>query len=120
MESTRWVQHVSGQGEKFELKADRLHEGVAWMAKIAGTPDNNCMSWYLPKSEYVLCDPPEVWRDVTAECTFDDEHRLLPRNVGSDTVVNVGQIQRNYRLRKVPVFKTGSTSWAFIVEHKQP
>ena len=79
---------------------------------------------YLPKSEYVLCDPPEVWNDVTEKCSWNDRKNLF---------VNGGSICfPNYRVRKVRLFaERGSIvngdlsdddfvpQWAFIIEQKQ-
>lgn len=64
----RYVQHISGQGEKWELfnEAQHCHESE-WRVKA------RTHEWYhdLPKSEYILCAPPEEWEDVTDNCDTD-------------------------------------------------
>jgi hypothetical protein len=52
MKEKKWIQHISGQGQKWELVSDwHWHNGFH----------------FLPKSEYVDCEPPEEWEDVTGE-----------------------------------------------------
>mgnify|MGYP001381458732 FL=1 len=57
--SKRYVQHISGQGEKWEVMAEN---GQQW-----GLHHNVIsIGWhFVPKSEYRLCPAPEVWKDVT-------------------------------------------------------
>lgn len=64
MSEKQWVCHISGQGEKLEIQAIQDPEWPSWVAPhtVAGGG-----LLYLPKSEYRLCDPPEVWRDVNKE-----------------------------------------------------
>lgn len=66
-----WVQHVSGQGVRWKVIADRPLE---WRVAITGTDgsgDFHC----LPKSEYRECDPPVPWKDVTEEYADHDGSR---------------------------------------------
>lgn len=60
----QYVQHISGQGEKWEVYNEN---GEVYMCESA----RSTQGVYLPKSEYRLCDPPEVWRDVTSECRVE-------------------------------------------------
>jgi len=58
-EEQRWVQHMSGQGAKWEVVQDC---GDSWSvstntAPLYGRP-------LLPKSEYFICEPPEKWVEV--------------------------------------------------------
>lgn len=114
MNKTRWVQHISGQGEKWEV--DRFVHGVSWRVCRDGS------TFYLPWKEYVDCDPPEQWEDVSGECyvTFTT---LLTNKVAS-----IGHNKRHlsdedgYRLRKVRCAKSmgvDNPDWAFIVERKK-
>lgn len=123
--SMRYVQHKSGQGEKWEVIESARPEGITdnwcvrrgteWLVRAKDHPK----AWHiLPQSEYQLCEPPEVWKDVTHECEVRsgfnaDGGRLsfahLNRMVGS---------QAGYRLREVEIFNH-SYHWAFIVEQKQ-
>lgn len=69
MSEKRYVQHISGQGRKWEILSDCCHESE-WRVKA------KTHEYYhdLPKSEYILCDPPEEWEDVTRECKHIDGH----------------------------------------------
>lgn len=59
MNRKQWVQHISGQGEKWEVMAEN---GQQWGLRH----DVTSIGWhFVPKSEYVLCEPLEVWKDVT-------------------------------------------------------
>ena len=61
MNKKRWVQHISGQGEKWEVEG--LGESkVRWI-----TDGRDGLRNHLPKSEYILCNPPEEWENVTGE-----------------------------------------------------
>ena len=116
---SQWVQHISGQGEKWEVRdtayntSDSLHTDWQVMSKDG-------MSHFLPKSEYTPCDPPERWVDVTAECEIDPIGEDI-RHKGKPTIRYHG-----YRLRKVPVNRVGPSykdgyqpGWAFIVEKRR-
>ena len=70
MNERKWVQHVSGVGEKWRVSEE---ESPTWM-KSSCRPSN--MEWLvcdkmygvpshlLPKSEYRLCEPPEQWEPI--------------------------------------------------------
>lgn len=60
MNQKRYVQHLSGQGERWEVLGE---ERFSW-ATISNGP-GGCL--WLPKSEYVLCDTPEEWREVSVQ-----------------------------------------------------
>ena len=87
----------------------------------------------LPKSEYRLCDPPEVWVDVSSECIVighgqgGNDHGIAipyrnPMNQGAMPLLYLHKEHyENYRLRKVQLCeRSTSLQWAFIVERKQP
>lgn len=119
----QWVQHKSGQGEKWEVV-----NGVSGSFYVTVFRDNG-YAGYLPKSEYVPCDPPERWVDVTEQCTV----------VGSGNIILWGDTRLtehtyftrdcgDYRLRKVQLFRNATDAlsikapepqWAFIVEKKE-
>lgn len=113
---SQWVRHISGQGVKWEVQEDLP---LVWRSYDRGTPLT------LPKSEYRLCDPPEQWVDVTAECEIQDGH--TKDGVEGHWVEHKSHRLANmvcggmYRLRKVQVWNgdgaTQSMS-AFIVERK--
>lgn len=67
-----------------------------------------------------LCDPPEVWRDVTAECHDNGFNYIFHKDCSGIAGVKSRQ---QFRLRKVQLWKgeAGCTQqWAFIVERKEP
>lgn len=113
MNAKKWVQHISGQGEKWEVEYE--HKDI-WQVSFVGP-----VSCYLPKSEFRLCTPPEEWEDVTGECS------LVTEAVGGGTgyvwVSHNGLrlYTDTYRLRKVNLYDKDQASmqWAFIVERRK-
>ena len=109
--TTKWVQHQSGQGEKWEvLEAQSL---TSWCVRA------NPGYHYLPKSEYGLCDPPEQWEDVTEECDW-----MNSGSACTATIYHLGlclTAERGYRFRKVLLEHgpTATQKWAFIVERRK-
>lgn len=127
MEKKRWVQHISGQGEKWEVFNDPCDpDDIDWQVKSREGDDCH----YLPKSEYRLCDPPEVWRDVTGECVVTVDTWPPGAEYGTAIAMHSCVLYEpthwvkteGYRLRKVELWNdygTKSTKqWAFIVEQK--
>lgn len=60
---SRYVQHKSGVGEKWALASNDWYHNEdlaqkSWAARRDGTV------YYLPKSEYIECEPPERWERV--------------------------------------------------------
>lgn len=91
------MQHKSGQGEKWLLwECPRNHGTIdTWYVVRDGQDD-----LYLPKSEYVLCEPSEQWRDVTFECEFR-EMRQEVMHCANGGVVPITNTLHGYRFRKV-------------------
>lgn len=111
----QWVEHISGMGEKWPVSNEWTHR---WEAR------KNDVTTLLPKSEYRLCDPPEVWNDVTEECDIGEGADGQPNRI-LRAQWNVGYFVVGYRLRKVQLYtydtighRYRETS-AFIVEKKQ-
>lgn len=114
MNMTRWVQHVSGQGAKWEV-VETKGETHTWMIKnVHG--DEDYLLLYLPKSEYQLCAPPEVWRDVTEECELFHDTNFEGITHGRVSRFQSTQWGEGYRLRKVQAKDLYPNDWAFIVE----
>lgn len=61
--SKQYVQHVSGQGEKWQL--DDQSAGMDNRQDWRVLAKDHSFYHLLPKSEYRLCEPPEQWMDVT-------------------------------------------------------
>jgi hypothetical protein len=124
----QWVQHISGQGEKWEVISNGDLKRLEWIVYPSTGPTDDYKEWfYLPKSEYRLCDPPEVWKDVTEKCEIGTAI-IRQVNIGEETwhaIYHKGQNVmwpgHGYQLRKVQVFNgDGATRsmWAFVVERK--
>lgn len=64
MSQKRYVQHISGQGEKWEIQPQYDSHGLDyWVVFNRATEYRSTL--HLPKSEYLICDPPETWEDGT-------------------------------------------------------
>ena len=133
----RYVQHKSGTGTKFPLTED-CYRADYWNVTL-----NACSEWFharsewFPKSEYVLCEPPGRWVDVTAEVRERHSYGLKndPGLQAGDFITHeVTDLAKlicggRYRLRKMRLFDHGQKpdgtgfqpceQWAFIVEKKE-
>lgn len=106
----RWVQHISGLGDKWEVLDEWRSE---WKVRAEAT--SPAEFYCVPKSEYVLCDPRERWVDVTKHCVslsmnhiYDEKERIAIEN------------NSFYRLRKMWLrHGDNAPQWAFIVEQKE-
>ena len=104
---SKWVQHKSGQGEKYVAEDEDMY---TWKVPIKERY-SNLLRWDLPKSEYIECSPPEEWGNVT-HCFYENDLTLTP-HIGS-----------GYRLRKV-VLRSDDIDYkqklvnAFIVEKRK-
>jgi hypothetical protein len=110
---SQWVQHISGQGEKWPVTTTDDY------GYQVDKKDGKRADFYdLPKSEYCLCEPPEQWVDVTQDCSVKDFPEYSQLMHGHQPVkVQNGQ----YRFRKVQICeKSTSLQWVFIVERMQP
>lgn len=56
----KWVRHISGQGEKYEVITRRNDYSHYW---VVHNQDRNT-ELKLPCEAYVECEPPERWEDV--------------------------------------------------------
>jgi len=63
--SAKWVQHKSGQGEKWEV--DSFYDDHEMFWRVPMKPGVADLVYRLPKSEYIECDPPERWEECTRE-----------------------------------------------------
>lgn len=113
-EKRQWVCHISGQGEKWLV----VYGGdpIDWMVLCKATDGERNRA--LPKSEYRLCDPPEVWRDVSSECEVSKEGAILHGGV-------LTSLENGYRRRKVAMELRSSECYepvkfaiAIVIEQK--
>ena len=110
MTSPRYVQHFSGRGERWELNA-------AWVYN--NEQHNSCWgvhtkergTLFLPKSEYVLCEPEVQWEDVTYNVFWSEDDKCLLHDSGLRMMCTPAN---GYRLRKI--YLSGERTCAFVVE----
>lgn len=102
-----WVQHRSGQGDKWKVETKNDH---FWEVS-----DNNQDHWFLrlPLKEYVECSPTEEWEDVTEQTAIfvDDCHHIRFYCDGGDPLM----CPKRYHLSKVQI----GDKWAFIIEKRK-
>lgn len=111
MKSTQWVQHISGQGEKWRVDSEWMADkGAFWLVNVGMGQAAS-----LPKSEYVLCVPPERWIDITSELSVDRDHRQLSLNA-----MMVAQTSNGYRMIKIDLDQPHHKKYAWIIERKVP
>ena len=113
MSEPQYVRHISGQGELWLVQdwPDYLaNPNLDWCVHRGGQG-----RLYLPKSEYVLCEPPERWVDITRRVTIDDEGDIL------DGEKRITKVATGYRVREIPIGMGNALDgipWAFIIEKK--
>lgn len=119
MSEKRWVQHISGQGEKWEVEKE---VSSTWRTKSEMINEYaRPQSCFLPKSEYRLCEPPDEWEDVTGECyVVDETDGSFPGCIANGDhyilLTKSGHFYKGMRLRKIDGMHNGP---AFIIEHKK-
>ena len=94
----KWVQHISGQGEKWEV-----HDVIvgAWLVKRESGEETQWRCYELPKSEYHLCDHPERWDVVTTTLVTDRQLLLItvyPFAAGVEVALD---LPVNYKFERV-------------------
>ena len=126
MSEARWVQHISGQGEKWEVATDARLAGEDHELWIVYKHPGTERTYYLPKSEYVLCAPPEQWVDVTEVCETDEYSNTVGdffSIIYTPTGANVlSKRNPGYRIRKVQRCKQAPSLlpvWVFLIEKKE-
>lgn len=116
MKEKKWVQHISGQGEKWEVVQEwsdgrnvrRVRDGLVYL---------------FPIDEYVECSPPEVWVDATDEFKVSEGGGNLICKMDGTWLSSKND---GYRLRKVELYwahpdsKQNCIQQAFIIERRQP
>lgn len=105
---SKYVQHRSGDGEKFEVHEEHFNAWSIFLCK-PGVPD-----YRLPKSEYVECSPPEEWQDVTEECDWGNAGEGMEAIIFHQGLRLLAD--RGYRLRKIKDMYNISY---FIVERRK-
>ena len=114
MSEKRWVQHKSGQGEKWEVREDERDFPHLWNCR---DHQDNIGDLWLPKSEYVICDPPEQWEDVTDACHQTGLILFWSQGVLDHPIYDdSGFIKKDFRFIKIDGMHNGP---AFIVERKR-
>jgi hypothetical protein len=127
MKKKIWVQHKSGQGEKWEVIGA---SGFTPQSEQSWCVERGGFCFNLPKSEYIECELPEEWEDVTNQCDVFTK--------GGGEIICIGHAAgaygdvlahpELYRLRKVDLLRcegdpfamsSYKTVQAFIVERKK-
>lgn len=108
----KYVQHISGQGNKWEVLGDQIN---GWKVRVPEGLAMGAGTWF-PKSEYRPCDPPEEWEDVTGECR--EGETLFHISPVSLITHKSGHLMKNegFRVRKIDYLHNGP---CFIVERKK-
>lgn len=96
-----------------------MRDDVAWRS----ASHDGFYAYFLPKSEYRLCDPPDKWVDVTEHCDAALD------GFGNHTICVKGGFlmkaedrllsRKSFRIRKAIVHHDGIPCHAFIVEKKE-
>lgn len=121
-QAKQYVQHISGQGEKWEVVPCPNFPDV-WKVLAAKGRDG---ALYLPKSEYVPVEPPERWVDVTEEChTTENWPSEMSSKANGIALENNNMLWipceqwcKGYRLRKIEL-EPYHKNCAFIVEKRE-
>ena len=111
MKEKKWVQHISGQGQKWEVTGGLDKQDIFWECYYE-KPSHH---FDLPKSEYRECEPPEKWEDVTDRCCISCDGKNLRLTFADMRCTDLPQ---GYRFRKVCVCDQVMPDVAFIVERK--
>ena len=111
----KWVRHISGQGEKWEVN-EKYTECGEWCV-IAKDDGVRAKIHWLPKSEYKECEPLEEWEDVSRDCyvtfsTLLEEYKVVCIGHNRQHLYEA----EGYRLRKIDGLHNGP---AFIVERRK-
>ena len=103
MNKKRYVQRISGQGEKWLIITEVPH---GWKVAIADGRAMGTETWF-PKSEYRLCDPPEGWEDVSGSYeAYQVPYDVLHYN--------------DLRLRKIDLtYEHCNHTHAFVIERRK-
>lgn len=111
---TRYVQHMSGQGEKLRIMPESLGYGakdIKWFVH-----DAKGELFMLPKSDYQEVPPPKGWTDITVHCDMVNGGQFLAHQVGNiahPIFDDKGFLNIGYRLRKVLIAGMA----VFLIEH---
>lgn len=96
----RYVQHKSGIGEKWQICGEG---GNTIKQELYFVAFSDGQLLQLPKSEYILCEPPKEWKDVTDK--FDVNDLSFAYHIESS----------RFRFKKIPIIDIYG-EYAFIVE----
>lgn len=105
---SQWVQHNNG-GEKFQLLGK---DELEFTYEVSNARN---IGYSLPKSEYVICDPPEVWEDVTSECFYEDDGAILAPSGKHGGHPIIGSLRQGEHLQ---VYRLVKKDGGFHVERK--
>lgn len=78
---SRWVQHISGQGAKYELTDSMWNRADNSSWETRNNTSNNLSWFYLPRFEYRECQSPR--RRVTGEMEVSHAGTLIHKEGGT-------------------------------------
>ncbi len=120
--ATQWVQHISGTGEKWEVRSECVGYWIVERGNIG-------IDTLLTKLDYALCEPPDIWEEVThkmyATNNWPSELYSKSNAVGDDKhncIWVPTEHSSGYRIRKIAFYTVDSPTVAkeaFIVEKKK-
>jgi hypothetical protein len=114
MSRKQWVQHRSGDGDKWKVIEEL---SLQWVVEQGMAIRHSV----LPKVEYVICEPPEEWEDVTGDFVVVDEaDGGFPGCIASTNhyvvLTKTSHFHKGMRLTKIDGMHNGP---AFIIERKK-
>lgn len=74
---TQWVQHFSGQGEKYKLRNCGHNQMESYKTWIIELSEDGLFNVAFPRSEYRPCPPPERWEVVKDAFVVDEEGKKV-------------------------------------------
>jgi hypothetical protein len=121
---SNWVQHISGQGEKWEVAEFEHNYPHLWRAKDHQQDKLGESCVWLPKSEYILCAPPKQWEDVTGSLTIEESYMGLGQLKYQDGTLVHNQDHRLRKIRVADCAAHGTPEYryrdVFIIERRKP
>lgn len=114
MSEKKWVQHISGQGEKWEVKPSAYNDmGYSDICVINyHDPKGIARYHFIPKSEYVPCDPPKEWKNVTEE--YFTNGFVIGQSSSPEKYTG---LKNRDKIRKVRLFKNNGSLATFTDYH---
>jgi hypothetical protein len=124
---SKWVQHKSGQGDKWKRIDSEKNQDPKWDGWIVESKEG-LGQLILPRSEYQECPAPERWIDVTGHCnsfTKGEGKATCLAHSGLDVLsrpdlYRLRKVQGNWSAEgKASEGKAAPSGWAFVIEQRE-